>query len=111
MIATPGRAGEEGPILEHPTFRQALSELGLAAVWVTPGFDLFFRFDKAAGEHFIELMTALAKESRYEEQEFRPFAVVRPILSPYHNGGPQLVQSQGRTSLDQIESPAIVRAA
>src|SRR5262249_20853160 len=27
-----------------------------------------------------------------------PFAVVRPILSPYHNSGPQLVQSQGRTS-------------
>ena len=37
---------EEEPILEHPTFRQALSELGLAAVWVTPGFDLYFRFDK-----------------------------------------------------------------
>jgi hypothetical protein len=76
-----------------------LSELGLAAVWVTPGFELFLRLDKAAGEHFDEMMTALARESRYEEQEFRPFAVVRPIPSLYHNGRSQLVQSEGRTSL------------
>jgi hypothetical protein len=33
---------EEEPILEHPTFRAALRELGFAAVWVTPGWDLFF---------------------------------------------------------------------
>ena len=51
---------EEEPILEHPTFRAVLSELGFAEVWVTPGWDLFFRFDKGAGEQFNAMMEALA---------------------------------------------------
>ena len=31
------------------------------------------------------------------EQGFSTFAILTPTLSPYHNGGLQVVQSQGRT--------------
>jgi hypothetical protein len=41
----------------------------------------------------------IAPGSRLWEQEFSPFAVVRARLSPYHNGGPHLVQSQGSPAL------------
>src|SRR4051812_18422403 len=36
---------EEG-ILEHPSMRRTLAELGMAAVWVSPAFDGNFRFDR-----------------------------------------------------------------
>ena len=51
-----------------------LSELNFAAIWVTPGFDLFFRFDRGAGTHFEVMMKALAAESGYSELEFVPVA-------------------------------------
>ncbi len=63
---------EEEPIFEHPKFRAALAELGFAVVWVTPGWDLFFRFDLGAGEKFQEMMTALAAESGYAELATAP---------------------------------------
>ncbi|MGA2442783.1 MAG: hypothetical protein ABSH08_17655 [Tepidisphaeraceae bacterium] len=40
-------------------FLAALAELGFAEVWVTPGFNLSFRFDRGAGEHFNEMMNSL----------------------------------------------------
>lgn len=63
---------EEEPILEHPLFRTALADLGFAEVWVSPGFDLSFRFDQGAGEHFNTMMKALAEESGYTELEWAP---------------------------------------
>jgi hypothetical protein len=62
---------EEG-ILEHPAMRRALAEIGMAAVWISPALDGVFRFDQGAGEHFEEMMDALAKESGYSELEFAP---------------------------------------
>jgi hypothetical protein len=47
----------------------------------------------------LRLSSLITHGSHPQEQEFRSFAVVGAILSPYHNGGPQLVQSQGRSSL------------
>src|SRR5262249_56299503 len=44
------------------------------------------------------------------EQGFSPFVVVRPRLSPYHNGGPQVVQSQGRTSDPSIDPEEFARS-
>jgi len=58
---------EEEPILEHPKFRAALSELGFAEIWVTPGWNLFFRFDQGAAEQFDEMMKSLAEASGYSE--------------------------------------------
>jgi len=63
---------EEEPILESPRFRAALAELGFAEVWVTPGFDLFFRFDRGAGEAFDEMMKSLANVSGYSELATAP---------------------------------------
>lgn len=58
---------EEEQIFEHPTFRRALTELNFAVVWVTPAFDLFFQFDKGAGQSFDGMMAALAEDSGYDE--------------------------------------------
>lgn len=63
---------EEEPILESPRFRAALADLNFAEVWVTPGFDLFFRFDRGAGEAFNEMMDSLAKVSGYSELKYAP---------------------------------------
>ena len=67
---------EEEPILEHPKLRAALTELGLAAVWITPPLDLWFRFDRGAGEHFEAMMTKLAQESGYDELAFAPIVPI-----------------------------------
>jgi hypothetical protein len=50
----------------------------------------------------MRLSFPIAHGLQSREQGFRTFAVVRPRLSPYHDGGPQLVQSQGRTSLKHL---------
>ena len=63
---------EEEPILEHPKFRAALGQLGIAEVWVTPAFSFPFRFDQGAGEQFDAMMASLARESGYGELKFVP---------------------------------------
>src|ERR1700712_34916 len=40
---------EEQSILENPNFRNEMGKLGIAEVWISPSFDLFFRFDLGAG--------------------------------------------------------------
>lgn len=67
---------EEEGVLEHPTFRRALSELGFAEVWVAPGFDRNFRFDQGAGERFDAMMKALAEQSGYAELATAPLVPV-----------------------------------
>jgi len=63
---------EEEPIFEHPAFRKAMSEFGVAEVWVTPCFDPVFNFNKGAGEIFTNMMKDLAVQSGYQELEFAP---------------------------------------
>jgi len=62
---------EQG-VLEHPTMRKALSDLGIAEVWVVPGLDI--KFDPAgdAGKRFQDLMDRLADVSGYEELKLVP---------------------------------------
>jgi hypothetical protein len=67
---------EEEPILENPRFRAALAELGFAEVWTTPGFDLFFRFDRGAGDRLTRIMNDLATESGYQEIAAAPLVPI-----------------------------------
>ena len=62
---------EQG-ILEHPTMRKTLTQLGFAEVWTVPYFDLTFDFNKGAGEHFEHVMDLLAKDSGYQELRHAP---------------------------------------
>jgi len=66
---------EEG-ILEHPEFRKALSDLGMAEVWVAPPFDGVFKFDQGAGDRFSAIMKALADESGYSELDYAPIVPI-----------------------------------
>lgn len=63
---------EEEPIFEAPQFRKGMADLGFAIVWVTPGWQLFFRFDQGADKAFDEMMTSLAAESGYAELATAP---------------------------------------
>jgi len=66
---------EEG-ILEHPDFRRELSALGFAEVWITPGLDFVYNFEKGAGNAFDEMMHLLAEESGYKELDSAPIAPI-----------------------------------
>lgn len=62
----------EETIFEHPKFRKKMAQLGIAIVWVTPGFDMVFDFNKTAGKDFENIMNDLAKVSGYTELQFAP---------------------------------------
>lgn len=66
---------EEG-ILENASFRQTLTELNMAAVWITPGFDFQFDFHKGADKIFETLMTSLAEVSGYDELHSVPIVPI-----------------------------------
>lgn len=66
----------EEPVLEHPTFRAALAELGMAAIWVTPALDGTFREGPASGARFESMFRALAEESGYVELAHAPVVVI-----------------------------------
>lgn len=112
---------EEG-ILQHPDFRNMLSRLGIAEVFVAPTFDTWqtaSNNDTANGK-FDVLLKRLAEESGYTELQFAPvipmghsamasfpwnFAVCNPrrtlaILS-VHGDAPQTkLTGNGRPNLD-----------
>jgi len=52
----------EENILKHPEFRRKMMSLGIALIWVTPGFNMTFDFHNGAGEQFEGMMKALAKK-------------------------------------------------
>jgi hypothetical protein len=62
---------EQG-ILEHPTMRRTLSDLGFAEVWVVPGMEIKFDFNNGAPQEFNRIVTALAAESGYSELATAP---------------------------------------
>lgn len=62
---------EEG-VLEHPRLRQELARLGMAEVWVTPGLEPVFDFQKGAGDKFQNMLQALADVSGYRELALAP---------------------------------------
>jgi hypothetical protein len=63
---------EEQSILERKRFRNAMSELGFAEIWVSPSFDHLFRFNEGAGETFNGMMNDLAEASGYSEIKHVP---------------------------------------
>jgi len=65
----------EEDILEHPDFRKAMTDLGVAIVWITPIMDAPFDPGKS-GDRFNAMMKSLAAESGYRELEFAPVAPI-----------------------------------
>lgn len=61
------QAMAEAAILEHPDFRATLQDLGFAAIWITPPFDLGFDAAGGAGAAFDAMLAALAAASGYDE--------------------------------------------
>lgn len=63
---------EELSIVENDHFRQQMGRLSFAIIWVSPAFDLFFRFHEGAGEVFNHMMDTLAQVSGYTELQYAP---------------------------------------
>ena len=57
----------EEPLLESPVFRQALAELGFAAVWISPILCGQSQFGAREAELFDEMLGLLADVSGYDE--------------------------------------------
>lgn len=62
----------EETIFEHPEFRKAMSKLGIAEIWITPGIDQRWDVTKGTQQIFEKMMKELAEVSGYEELEFAP---------------------------------------
>ena len=62
----------EETIFEHPEFRKEMAKLGIAIVWVSPGFDMKFDFNNGADKVFENIMNDLASVSGYNELQFAP---------------------------------------
>ncbi|GAB6011298.1 hypothetical protein [Viscerimonas tarda] len=63
---------EELSILESRSFREEMSGLDIAEIWISPAFDDLFRFNENAGTYFNEMMNRLAEISGYEELKYIP---------------------------------------
>jgi len=66
---------EEG-IFEHPAFRKAMSDIDFAEIWITPGPDFVFNFNRGIGDVFAGMLKKLGEVSGYTELRF---AAVIPI--------------------------------
>lgn len=71
IICTQHNMIERG-ILEHPTFRKKMTDLGFAEIWVTPKMAMTFDFNGSAPKDFEYMMTRLANVSGYSELETAP---------------------------------------
>ena len=66
----------EETVFEHPKFREAMSELGIAEVWITPGIDQKWDVTKGTQKFFETMMQDLAEISGYTELEFAPIVPI-----------------------------------
>lgn len=62
----------EETIFEHPKFRKAMSKLGIAEIWITPGIDQKWDVTKGTQQIFEKMMKDLAEVSGYDELVFAP---------------------------------------
>ncbi len=62
----------EETIFEHPKFRKEMAKLGIAIVWVSPGFNMSFDFNNGATKVFETIMNNLASVSGFTELQFAP---------------------------------------
>ncbi len=78
---------EEFSILESTVFRKEMAKLNIAEIWVSPAFDLFFRFNENAGTYFNQMMSDLAEVSGYDELRYAPVIPIghsAAASSPYY---------------------------
>jgi len=110
---------EEG-ILEHPAFRKAMEELGIAEIWITPGIDQVWDITTGTQTIFEEMMEQLGELSGYPELKDAPvvpighsamatypwnFAITNPertlaILSVHGDSPKTHLTGYGRKNLD-----------
>lgn len=62
----------EETIFNHPEFRKEMRKLGIAIVWVSPGFNMSFDFHNGAAQTAETILNDLAAVSGYSELEFAP---------------------------------------
>lgn len=66
----------EETLFDCPDFRQTLSELGFAIVWLTPGVSQQWKVEDGCQEAFRQMMNDLAVESGYSELKNVPIVPI-----------------------------------
>ncbi|WP_297091379.1 hypothetical protein [uncultured Draconibacterium sp.] len=66
----------EETIFNHPKFRKAMSELGFAIVWITPGINQQWDVKTGCQKAFDDVMTELAVVSGYTELKHVPLVPI-----------------------------------
>lgn len=64
----------EETIFDHPEFRRAMTDLGFAIIWVTPGFEQQWNVANGCQIYFDAMMNELAEVSGYSELKYVPIA-------------------------------------
>lgn len=62
----------EETLFEMPSFRERMSELGVALVWITPGIDINWDVTKGTQDVFDKMMRDFAEKSGYSELATAP---------------------------------------
>lgn len=62
----------EETLFDHPRFRETMSELDFAIIWITPGIDHQWDVRSGCQEVFDKMLTDLADISGYQEIEHTP---------------------------------------
>ena len=62
----------EEPIFDHPVFRETMTELGVAIVWLSPGIDQQWDVKNGCQKVFDKMMEDLADVSGYSELKQAP---------------------------------------
>lgn len=78
---------EEQSILESLLFRNKMTELSFAEIWISPSFDHLFRFNESSGDVFNAMMNELADSSGYVELKQVPVVPIGHSASaswPYY---------------------------
>jgi hypothetical protein len=66
----------EETIFDHPGFRKAMSRLGFAIVWVSPGFEQQWDVKDGCQKVFDDMMNDLADVSGYSELRYAPIVPI-----------------------------------
>jgi len=66
----------EETLLENPEFRKAMSNLGFAEIWITPGLDMKWDIEIGTQQIFETMMKEFATISGYSELEYAPIVPV-----------------------------------
>lgn len=66
----------EETLFENEVFRREMEQIGVALIWITPGWDQEWKADTESPKAFWKMLADFAQVSGYEELEFAPIVPI-----------------------------------